>query len=270
MKKCYHMAPLSNVRSISYLGLTPQNGDNNKVNEKVSFSEGMTGAVALYTDLQKQYDQVKSGNVGKAPKDRIEAIQKSSSMEEYLGGEGVYFIFDGTNVENEKNFMDGCTSQTILPQELQVCLLKNNDTKEVSYSRYDIIKYMMGKVPVETINYSGKDVEPENVSKVTSKIQENVNDYYKKHEKEINSFKYGNYTMESVPVREFCENYLSNKENNLTGQSVGKNTMDLLKDVEAVLAMEAILDRDVRAIELEQEQSVQKETEKVRIKKDNQ
>ena len=34
--------------------------------------------------------------------------------------------------------------------------------------------------------------------------------------------------------------------------------------------MEAILDRDVRTIELEQEQDKQKEAEKVRVKKDNQ
>ena len=46
--------------------------------------------------------------------------------------------------------------------------------------------------------------------------------------------------------------------------------MNLLEDVEAVLAMEAILDRDVRTIELEQEQDKQKEAEKVRVKKDNQ
>ncbi len=270
MKKYYHMAPLSKVRSISNLGLTPQNGDNSKASEKVCFSEGMTGAVALYTNLQKQYDQVKSGNVEKSSIDKVKSIQASNSLEEYLGGDGVYFIFDGTNIENEKNFMDGCTSQTILPQDLQVCLLKNNDTNKISYSRYDIIKYMMGKVPSETINYSGKDVDSENVSKLTSEIQADVSDYYKKHEKEINSFKYGNYTMESVSVKEFCENYLSNKESNLTGQNIGKDTMNLLEDVEAVLAMEAILDRDVRTIELEQEQDKQKEAEKVRVKKDNQ
>ena len=275
MKKYYHMAPLSKVRSISNLGLTPQNGDNSKVindeKKRVFFSEGMTGTVALYADFQKHYDQIKSGNVGKTPEDRVKAIQASNSLEEYLGGEGVYFIFDGTNIENEKNFMDGCTTQTILPQDLQVCLLKNNDTNEVSYSRYDIIKYMMGKVPIETINYSGKDIGSENVSKVTSEIQSDVNNYYKKHEKEINPFKYGNYTMESISVKEFCENYLSNKESNLTGQNVGKDTMNLLEDVEAVLAMEAILDRDVREIEIELEQSSkQKEAEKVRVKKDNQ
>ena len=148
MKKYYHMAPLSKVRSISNLGLTPQNGDNSKASEKVCFSEGMTGAVALYTNLQKQYDQVKSGNVEKSSIDKVKSIQASNSLEEYLGGDGVYFIFDGTNIENEKNFMDGCTSQNILQQDLQVCLLKNNDTIKISYSRYDIIIYMMRQLDI--------------------------------------------------------------------------------------------------------------------------
>ena len=65
MKKCYHMTSLDRVRSISVSGLTPKNGDNSKtVNDekvKVFFSEGMTGAVALYADLQKHYDDIKAG-----------------------------------------------------------------------------------------------------------------------------------------------------------------------------------------------------------------
>ena len=39
MKKYYHMAPLSKVRSISNLGLTPQNGDNSKLLKKYVFQK---------------------------------------------------------------------------------------------------------------------------------------------------------------------------------------------------------------------------------------
>ena len=103
------MTSLDRVRSISVSGLTPKNGDNSKtVNDekvKVFFSEGMTGAVALYADLQKHYDDIKAGNTGKTPADRVEAVNATTSLEEYLGGDGVYFLFDGTDVENEKNFI---------------------------------------------------------------------------------------------------------------------------------------------------------------------
>lgn len=269
MKKCYHMTALSRVRSISNLGLTPRSEDNSKVindeKQRVFFSEGMTGAVALYADFQKHYDAVKAGNTENVPQDRVAAIMKTKTIEEYLGGEGVYFVFDGSEIDNEKNFMDGCTKQSISPENLQVCLLRNNDTNNVSYSRYDIIKYMMSKVPAETINYTGKDVEPEKVEKATAKIQETVNAYYKVHEKEIDRFRYGNYAMETISIKEFCENYLSNK--NVSGQDIGKDTMNLLEDVEAVKAMEAVLDRDVRALELERES--EKETDKIREKKDS-
>lgn len=271
MKKCYHMTSLDRVRSISVSGLTPKNGDNSKtVNDekiKVFFSEGMTGAVALYADLQKHYDDIKSGNVGKTPADRVQAVNNSASLEEYLGGDGVYFLFDGTDVENEKNFMDGCTEQSISPENLQVCLLKNNATNTVSYSRYDIIKYMMSKVPAESIHYTGKDVKPEEVDTATNAIQLNVKSFYEKNKSEINAFRAGDYTLENIPLREFCDKYLAAQDCIVTGQNIGKYTMSLLEDIEAVRNMEMILDRDVRALELEQD--ISKEPDKIRVKKED-
>lgn len=271
MKKCYHMTSLDRVRSISVSGLTPKNGDNSKtVNDekiKVFFSEGMTGAVALYADLQKHYDDIKAGNVGKTPADRVQAVNESTSLEEYLGGDGVYFLFDGTDVENEKNFMDGCTEQSISPENLQVCLLKNNATNTVSYSRYDIIKYMMSKVPAESIHYTGKDVKPEEVDNATNAIQTNVKKFYEKNKSEINAFRAGDYTLENIPLREFCDKYLAVQDCIVTGQNIGKYTMSLLEDIEAVRNMEMILDRDVRALELEQD--ISKEPDKIRVKKED-
>ncbi len=269
MKKCYHMTPLSRVRSISNTGLTPRSENNSKVindeKQKVFFSEGMTGAVALYSDFQKHYDRIKAGNIEGVPQDRVKAIQETETMEEYLGGEGVYFVFDGTEIENEKNFMDGVTSQEIPAESLQVCLLRNNDTNNVSYSRYDIIRYMMSRVPVETINYSGKDEE--DFQKASNKIQATVADYYKKYQREIDVFRYGNYTLETVSVRDFCKDYLTSKTSGISGQDIGKDTMNLLEDVEAVRAMEAVLDRDVRELELERQS--ERQTEKVREKKED-
>lgn len=269
MKKYYYMASLNRVRSISNAGLTPQNDDSkhfDQEKDKISFSEGMVGAVALYANFQKCYDEVKAGKSENIPEEVKIAIQKSENLEEYLGGEGVYFLFDGTNIENEKNFMSGTAEDAISPEDLSVCLLRNTDTNEVSYSRFDIIKYMMAKVPAESITYSGK--ENLDKDKATANIQAVVKNYTKKHEKEINVYKYGNYTMETIPVREFCEQYLAQKTSNLTGRSIGENTMDLLKDVEAVQMMENILDRDVRGLELDKENS--KEVDKVREKKEDQ
>lgn len=270
MKKYYYMTTLNRVRSISNAGLTPRNNDSrhfaNQDENKISFSEGMVGAVALYAKYQKCYDNVKLGKVENIPEDIKKSITESNSLEEYLGGDGVYFLFDGTNIENEKNFMSGTSEQSVSPEDLTVCLLKNLDTNEVSYSRFDIVKYMMAKVPPESIKYSGN----ENIDKdkATENIQAIVKDYVKKHEKEINVYRYGNYEIETMTVREFCEKYLAQKSSNLTGRSIGENTMQLLEDVEAVRNMEMVLDRDVRGLELEREST--KEMDKIREKKDNQ
>jgi hypothetical protein len=273
MKKYYHMSPLSRVRSISNSGLIPRNEDNSRTindkKEKVFFSEGMTGAVALYASFQKKYDNIKAGKIEKVPQDILEKIQASKNIEEYMG-EGVYFIFDGTEIENENNFMDGYTSQTISPEQLQVCLLKNNDTNEVSYSRFDIINYMMAKVPAESIHYSGKDIEQEKIEKVTLDIQNNVKQYTESHAQEIKKYQFGNYTIENMPVREFCSEYLSQKDSKLTGQYIGKVLEKELQKALELQQCEQGLDILVSRSRTEPEQEIGKETEKIRVKKDNQ
>jgi hypothetical protein len=199
----------------------------------------------------------------------LEKIQASKNIEEYMG-EGVYFIFDGTEIENENNFMDGYTSQTISPEQLQVCLLKNNDTNEVSYSRFDIINYMMAKVPAESIHYSGKDIEQEKIEKVTLDIQNNVKQYTESHAQEIKKYQFGNYTIENMPVREFCSEYLSQKDSKLTGQYIGKVLEKELQKALELQQCEQGLDILVSRSRTEPEQEIGKETEKIRVKKDNQ
>lgn len=251
MKKYYHMASLDKVRSISNIGLMPNDEDSNKlvsdIENKVSFSEGMTGVVAKYANCQKHYDLIKSGVTGGVQAEIVEQVQATKDMQEFLG-EGVYIIFDGENVENEKNFMDGTTENSINSEDLNVCLLKNNETGEVTYSRFNIVHYMMAKVPVETINYSGKDASEDKIEKKTEAIRQDVSNYVKGHEKEINTYKYGNYTLENIPVKSFCMQYLFQKGDSMSGQLLGKATMDLLKDIDAVREMEAQLDRAVREL----------------------
>lgn len=250
MKKYYHMASLDKVRSISNMGLMPNEEDNkftNDIENKVSFSEGMTGVVAKYANCQKHYDLIKSGVVGGIKPDVAQEINTTDNMQEYLG-DGVFIIFDGENVENEKNFMDGVTDSSIDSENLQVCILRNNETGEVTYSRFNIVHYMMAKVPVETINYTGIDASEDKAEKKLEAIRQDVSNYVKNHEEEINTYKYGNYTLENIPVKSFCMQYLFQKGDSISGQALGKATMDLLKDIDAVREMEAQLDRAVREL----------------------
>lgn len=251
MKKYYHVTPLDKVRSISNVGLMPSDEESNKLNcdseNKVSFSEGMTGVVAKYANCQKHYNLIKSGVVGGVQEDVAQRVKTTKTMQEYLG-EGVYILFDGESVENEKNFMDGETDKQIDSENLTVCILKNNETGEVTYSRFNIVHYMMSMVPVETINYTGVDTSEDKIPKKIEVIRQDVSNYIKEHEAEINKYKYGNYTLENIPVKSFCTQYLFQKGDSMSGQLVGKATMDLLKDVDAVREMEAQLDRAVREL----------------------
>lgn len=270
------MVSLDKVRSISNMGLMPNEEDNKlttDIENKVSFSEGMPGIVAKYANCQKHYDLIKSGVVGGIEPDVADEIKTTKSMQDYLG-DGVFIIFDGENVENEKNFMDGATENSIDSENLQVCILKNNETGEVTYSRFNIIHYMMSKVPVETINYTGIDASEDKAEKKTEVIRQDVSNYVKEHENEINTYKYGNYTLENIPVKSFCMQYLFQKGDSLSGQTLGKATMDLLKDIDAVREMEAQLDRAVRELTRGREDTEQAPTlipkERQERKKENQ
>lgn len=251
MRKCYHMVSLDRVRSISNTGLMPNGEDTNKlvndIENKVSFSEGMTGVIAQYANCQKHYDLIKSGVVGGIEQAIVEKVQTTKDMQEFFG-DGVFITFDAEKVENERNFMNGITDKSIDSESLTVCILRNNQTGEVTYSGANIVHYMMSKVPVETINYAGADASEDKVEKKTEIIRQDVSNYVKKHKDEINTYKFGDYTLENIPVKSFCMQYLFQKGDSISGQALGKATMNLLKDVEAVREMEAQLDRAVREL----------------------
>ena len=263
MKKYYHMASLDRIRSISNVGLTPNDEDSNKlvkdIENRVNFSEGMTGVVAQYANYQKHYDLIKSGVVGGVEQETVERVQTTQNMQEYLG-EGVYISFNGEKFENEKNFMNGATDKSIDSEEINVCLLRNNETGEVSYLSSNIVHYMMARIPVETINYIGTDISKENAEKRTEAIRQDVLSYIKKHENEINSYKYGDYTIENIPVKSFCMQYLFQKGDSVSGQSIGKATMDFLKDIDAVREMENQLDKAVRELVFSRDAAEQENT----------
>ena len=78
----------------------------------------------------------------------------SNNISEYLK-EGVYLQFDSIHIENERNFENGCTSKTIMPKRLNVCILKKFYDNSIVFSRFEVIKYMMANINLEEIKYYG-------------------------------------------------------------------------------------------------------------------
>ena len=60
----YHMTSLDRLNSISKIGLTPRNEDNSKLindeKNKVFFSKGFEGAIALFVDFDIVYENIKN------------------------------------------------------------------------------------------------------------------------------------------------------------------------------------------------------------------
>ncbi len=208
--KYYHMTSLDRLDSISKEGLTPRNEDNSKlINDqkvKVFFSEGFEGVVALYVDFDLVYQQIKSKELVLDNKELEEKILVSSNLNDYLK-EGVYLEFDGDDIKNERNFENGCTSKIIPPEDLRVCVLSDEENT-VTYSRFEIIKYMMSKTDPEDIKYYGVKYEGSpNFDAATQRIQGKIKNYYANHQEEINDFKKNNYQLNSIPLEEFMNDY---------------------------------------------------------------
>ena len=132
-KECFHFTYLNRAFSIREKGLTARVEDNSQVvkdtSTKVSFSDGTNH------DMEKK-------------------VLESESFEEFLG-DGMYFIFDGTNIENTGgnsghiNPFDAGTKESINPNDLKVCMLRNKQTGELAYSKFDFAQYLMMNLTCE-------------------------------------------------------------------------------------------------------------------------
>ena len=208
----YHMTSLDRLNSISKIGLTPRNEDNSKLindeKNKVFFSEGFEGAIALFVDFEIVYENIKSGKIKLTNKEIEEKVLKSNNLSEFLG-EGVYLQFDSTDIENERNFENGCTSKIIPPEKLYVSILKNKKSDSTIFSRFEVIKYMMSKITPEEIKYYGaKYKDSPNFIDATIRIQEKVKKYYIIHKQEIEKYRNNNYWLEYLSIIDFVKGYL--------------------------------------------------------------
>ncbi len=208
----YHMTSFERLNSICRVGLTPRNEDNSKlINDdkiKVFFSEGFEGAIALFVDFNIVYDEIKNGIKKIENTNLNNKVCNSLNIEDYLK-DGVYLSFDGTGIENERNFENGCTSKIISPDILEVCILKDRINNAIIYSRFEIIKYMMANTNYKDIKYYGvKYNNSPNIDVATNKIQEKVRKYYLFHSDSFNKYKSDDYLFDTIPLKEFVAKYL--------------------------------------------------------------
>lgn len=208
----YHMTSIENLQSIREKGLIPKNEANSKLigdeKVKVFFSEGFEGAIALFVDFQIVYDQIKKGQM-KVTDECVETkVLKSESLSDYLG-EGVYLRFDGTGIENERNFENGCTDKIIVQEKLMVCILRRKSDDSVIFSRFEMIKYMMSRIQPEQIQYYGANYDrTSNFAEATKHIQGKVKKYYEEHRMEISEYENSEYVLDFIGINDFINKFL--------------------------------------------------------------
>ena len=186
-KECYHFTYLNRAKSINQNGLQPMLGENSKIvkdsEPKISFSDGRIGAVGIFAEFYRVYCDIKEDKQDKRITDEqlAQKIKQFETFEEF-GGEGVYLLFDGTNIENtggnrgEINIYDSGTRESIPSNNLNVCLIRNNITNELSYSRYEFIQYLM------------VNLTHEELLQMPERIQQNVAKYSELHKSEMDKF----------------------------------------------------------------------------------
>ena len=152
-KDCYHFTKLNRAYQIEKKGLEPRiEGNSKAINDndpKISFSDGKIATAGLFANF---YDVYMAMNEGKRnPTDK--KVISSKDIEDYLG-EGIYLMFDGTNIENTGgnkghiNPFDAATTKSISPEALNVCVLRDN-SGNIHYSQYDYIKYIIANLTKE-------------------------------------------------------------------------------------------------------------------------
>ena len=204
--ECFHFTKLKHLYSIRNIGLQPRLDKNSKAvgdtNPKVSFSDSKVGAIGLFLEFYRVYNDYKSGNRKPNPNkpgetEMYDEIMKSKSLEDYLG-EGTYLLFDGTNIENEGGntgkggIFDASTSHPIESSKLKVGLIRNNETKHVSYSMYDYINYLM-------VNLTDDEI-----SRMPPIMKSSMKSYMTEHYSEISKFRDGNFSKEEIDINTFC------------------------------------------------------------------
>lgn len=205
-KECFHFTKLDRAYSIRDTGLQARLENNSKsvgdTKSKISYSDSKIGAIGLFAIFYEVYTDYKTGarkprNNKPGEKETYEAIMKSASFEEYLG-DGMYLIFDGTGIENtggntgHGGIYDASTITTIPSHNIQVGLIRNNDTKEISYSKFEYIHFLMSTM------------RQDEFSQMIPSMQKRYEKYYREHQSQIDKYRTGNFSEAKINIADFC------------------------------------------------------------------
>lgn len=225
-KECFHFTKLDRAYGIRDNGLQVRLEENSKsvgdTKPKISYSDSKIGAIGLFANFYEVYTGYKTGS--RKPredkpgeKEMYESILQSESFEEFLGN-GMYLVFDGTGIENEGGntgqggIYDASTTTPIPGEKLKVGLVRNNDTGEISFSKYDYIHYLMSTLTQDEF------------SEMIPSMQERYIAYYQSHQEAIEQFRTGNFSQRKINIADFCRIFKGDIDKAIESNRVQDNT----------------------------------------------
>ncbi len=157
MKICYHFTNKDQLETILSEGLKPKYGINSQLisdsrKERLYYSVGEEATInmfaSFYEILLRALDGRISPELYETYSDEIkEKLETAHDIESWMG-DGVYLAFDGDtlNDSNEEELKDANTSDTIPPENLYVCVLKDTTSGEIISTKCsDIVAYFLAK-----------------------------------------------------------------------------------------------------------------------------
>lgn len=228
MKECYHTTKIKFLPYILENGLQPIYGNNSYLTadprkSKVSYSVGMQGAVNTFSVFDRFYGNILEGRINEESfiksltpqeyakhQESVENIRNSISFEDWIK-DNIYLCFDGNYLseKNEDKIEDSYTTQAIPPNQLKVCVIRNNkDNTIYSYSIIDIYSLFYAKNP---------------------ELKKGLCTY--EYSENINKLKSSEYSLEYIDLDKFCEMFPQLfQSNNSVNERI--STSSILKRIE--------------------------------------
>lgn len=157
MKICYHFTNTDQLETILSEGLKPKCGINSQLisdsrKEKVYYSVGEEATIEMFISFNEIISRALDGRISpelyETYSDEIkQKLEISHDVETWMG-DVIYLAFDGDTLSNsnEEKIKDSHTSDTIPPENLYVCVLKDETSGEiVSTKSSDIVSYFIAK-----------------------------------------------------------------------------------------------------------------------------
>ena len=251
----YHFDSNKWMRYIKENGLVPHNGQNSQSigdeKEVVFYSQGKEGAIVMYMDFIKHFDEYRreegdrilskyeSANLNRGEMSdkefkklenqvkQVTQMRETDSLDGYLGKGPYLEIFGLDNKEvNDPNFhfSNMWTTETIPPEQLKVVALKEKAGDRVITDKNEIINYFLSQIsPEEIRNFE-----------INNPLKNFILDYQKEHSQELEQLS-NQFDLTNISIQEYIDKHMSEP---MSIKQISSTIIEELKDPEKVSSVE--------------------------------